>query len=144
MSLDLHQRRTRWLRGAIRRVCRAAAVAGLAGLLMSGQLSAQYTVVSPAGDTITVETAVVREMLDSTRALRRDLEEDPRVMYGIGYGDRATEENPAGDGASSARSASRVRSTTNTFAPARASRMPAAAPAGPAPTISTSGRSSIR
>ena len=94
MSFDPYQRRTFRLRYVFRRVCRAAALAGPACLLMSGPLSAQYRVVSPAGDTITVETAVVREMLDSTRALRRDLEEDPRVMYGIGYGDRATEENP--------------------------------------------------
>jgi hypothetical protein len=61
---------------------------------VSGQLPAQYRVVSPAGDTITIQTAAVREMLDSTRALRLDLEVDPRVLYGIGYGDRASEADP--------------------------------------------------
>lgn len=73
---------------------RAAALGGAACLLVPGSLPAQYRVVSPAGDTITIETDVLREMLDSTRALRLDLEEDPRVMYIIGYGDRASEVNP--------------------------------------------------
>ncbi len=77
-----------------RRACRAAVLAWAACLFVSGPLPAQYRVVSPAGDTITVETDVVREMLDSTRALRRDLEEDPRVLYAIGYGERVTEADP--------------------------------------------------
>lgn len=84
-------RRMRFLR---RRARGAAALGGVACLLVPGSLPAQYRVVSPAGDTITIETVMLREMLDSTRALRLDLEEDPRVLYVIGYGDRAMEANP--------------------------------------------------
>lgn len=94
MLFDRYTPRTMRMRSLHRGGRRAAVLAGAACLFVSGPLPAQYKVVSPAGDTITVETAVVREMLDSTRALRRDLEEDPRVLYGIGYGDRATEANP--------------------------------------------------
>ena len=39
------------------------------------------------------ETERVKVMLDTTRALRKDLEEDPRVMYALGFGDRATDQN---------------------------------------------------
>ncbi len=66
----------------------------VAVLIPSGSLQAQYKVVSPAGDSILLETLRVREMLDSTRALRLDLEEDPRVLYALGFGDAVTEENP--------------------------------------------------
>ena len=94
MSFDQYQHRTSRVRSVFRRLRRAATLAGPASLLVTGPLPAQYKVVSPAGDTIAVETEVVREMLDSTRALRRDLEEDPRVMYGIGFGDHVTETDP--------------------------------------------------
>jgi hypothetical protein len=93
MRFDQHESRKfgAWpLHGRVRR---AAVLAGAACLLVSGPLPAQYRVVSPAGDTITVETEAVREMLDSTRALRLDIEVDPRVLYAIGYGDPVTEEN---------------------------------------------------
>lgn len=66
----------------------------VAALVPSGRLQAQYRVVSPAGDTILLDTDRVREMLDSTRALRLDLEQDPRVLYALGYGDVVTGENP--------------------------------------------------
>ncbi len=74
---------------------RIAALALAVGLIPSGSLQAQYRVVSPAGDSILLGTDRVREMLDSTRALRRDLEEDPRVLYALGFGDGVTEVNPA-------------------------------------------------
>ena len=94
MRFDQLEFRNFWVRPFHRRVRRSAVVAGAACLLVSGPLPAQYRVVSPAGDTITVETDVVREMLDSTRALRHDIEVDPRVLYAIGYGEPVTEENP--------------------------------------------------
>lgn len=60
-------------------------------LLAPSSAAGQYRVVSPAGDSITLETESVRVMLDTTRALRKDLEEDPRVMYVLGFGERATD-----------------------------------------------------
>jgi len=94
MLFDQYEPRIFRVRSVHRRSCRAAVLSGIACLLVSVPLPAQYRVVSPSGDTITVETDVVREMLDSTRALRRDLEEDPRVLYAIGYGDGATDADP--------------------------------------------------
>lgn len=94
MLLDQFEPRIIKIRSLRQGARRAAALAGAACLLVSGSLPAQYSVVSPAGDTIILDTEMVREMLDSTRALRRDLEEDPRVLYAIGYGDGATEADP--------------------------------------------------
>ena len=94
MLFNHYETRSARVRSVCRKARRVAVLAGAACLVVTVPLSAQYRVVSPAGDTITVETEVVREMLDSTRALRRDLEEDPRVLYAIGYGDRATEADP--------------------------------------------------
>ena len=94
MRFDQQESRKFGARPLHGRVRRAAVLAGAACLLVSGPLPAQYRVVYPAGDTITVETEAVREMLDSTRALRLDIEVDPRVLYAIGYGDPVTEENP--------------------------------------------------
>jgi hypothetical protein len=68
-------------------------IAAVALLILPAPVSAQYRVVSPAGDSITLETERVKVMLDTTRALRKDLEEDPRVMYALGFGDRATDQN---------------------------------------------------
>ena len=60
-------------------------------LLAPSAAAGQYRVVSPAGDSLILETESVRVMLDTTRALRKDLEEDPRVMYALGFGERATD-----------------------------------------------------
>jgi hypothetical protein len=67
-------------------------VAMLALAVRPAPVSGQYRVISPAGDSITLETERVKVMLDTTRALRKDLEEDPRVMYALGFGARVTEE----------------------------------------------------
>ena len=63
-------------------------------LLAPSSAAGQYRVVSPAGDSMTLETESVKVMLDTTRALRKDLEEDPRVMYALGFGERATAREP--------------------------------------------------
>ena len=60
-------------------------------LLAPSSAAGQYRVVSPAGDSLTLATESVKVMLDTTRALRKDLEEDPRVMYVLGFGERATD-----------------------------------------------------
>ncbi|MDT8437279.1 MAG: hypothetical protein RRA92_11065 [Gemmatimonadota bacterium] len=56
---------------------------------------AQYAIVLPAGDSLRFELPEVRRMLDTTRALRRNLEEDPRVLYRIGFRDPVPAEAPA-------------------------------------------------
>jgi hypothetical protein len=42
---------------------------------------AQYVVTSPAGDSLVFEAAQLRAMLDTARAMRKDIEEDPHVLY---------------------------------------------------------------
>ncbi|MCL7967636.1 MAG: hypothetical protein M8835_12065 [marine benthic group bacterium] len=81
----------------MRQITDTLRLAFLALLALPASASGQYRVVSPAGDSITLETERVKVMLDTTRALRKDLEEDPRVMYALGFGERATErdEDPA-------------------------------------------------
>lgn len=61
---------------------------GVAGLLVLAAALAfppvctgQYVLVSPSGDSLTFEAAELREMLDTARAMRRDIEEDPHVLY---------------------------------------------------------------
>ncbi|MFO7586781.1 MAG: hypothetical protein R6X22_01795 [Gemmatimonadota bacterium] len=56
--------------------------------------SAQYRIVSPGADTLAFSSTEVRAMLDTTRALRADLERDPRVLYRLGFVDRVSEETP--------------------------------------------------
>lgn len=50
--------------------------------------------VSPGGDTLAFSEAALRQMLDTTRALRRDLEEDPRILYFTGTGPAVPSEEP--------------------------------------------------
>ena len=69
-------------------------IAAIAILVTPAIGRAQYRIVSPGADTLTWSTAEVRAMLDTTRALRADLEEDPRVLYDPRFGDRATEARP--------------------------------------------------
>lgn len=63
-------------------------------LSMPAAASAQYRIVSPGGDTLGFSSAEVRAMLDTTRALRADLELDPKVMYTLGFVDRVAEAEP--------------------------------------------------
>jgi hypothetical protein len=48
--------------------------------------SAQYSLETPGGDSLVFSLAQVQSMLDTTRALRRNLEEDPAVLYGTLFG----------------------------------------------------------
>ncbi|MEJ2482113.1 MAG: hypothetical protein P8049_03085 [Gemmatimonadota bacterium] len=77
----------------MKRISNAVRIATLALVTVAAPASGQYRVVSPAGDSITLATERVKVMLDTTRALRKDLEEDPRVMYALGFGARATDQN---------------------------------------------------
>jgi hypothetical protein len=61
---------------------RAAAVrAAACSMLLPGAAAAQYTVTAENGDSVQFESAALRAMLDTARALYADLEEDPRVAY---------------------------------------------------------------
>lgn len=55
---------------------------------------AQYRIASPGSDTLAFSASDVRAMLDTTRALRADLEEDPRVAYDLRFGERVSEARP--------------------------------------------------
>lgn len=57
---------------------------------------AQYALGAPSGAELVVPIETVREMLDSTRALYKDLEEDPRVLYRIDVGPSVPEKTPDG------------------------------------------------
>jgi hypothetical protein len=66
--------------GTLRRFAVAlAAAACLTAFPTPG--TAQYVLKSPSGDSLVFETATLRAMLDTTRALYADLEEDPLVLY---------------------------------------------------------------
>jgi hypothetical protein len=54
----------------------------------------QYRIIAPSGDTIVFTVDTLRRMLDSTRALYADLEEDPRVGYSLGFGEPVDAEEP--------------------------------------------------
>lgn len=57
--------------------------------------SAQHTIVSPSGDSLSFELPELRGMLETARALYADLEEDPRVLYRLGFGPPAERDAPA-------------------------------------------------
>ena len=59
----------------------AAIRAAVCLILLPGAAAAQYTVRAENGDTAQFESAALRAMLDTARALYADLEEDPRVAY---------------------------------------------------------------
>jgi len=59
----------------------AAMRAAVCSILLPGAAAAQYTVSAENGDTVQFESAALRAMLDTARALYADLEEDPRVFY---------------------------------------------------------------
>lgn len=48
--------------------------------------AAQYAITSPSGDSLSFELPELRGMLETARALYADLEEDPRVLYRLGFG----------------------------------------------------------
>ena len=61
---------------------RTAAIQAVAcSFLLPGSVSAQYTITAENGGTIQFESAALRTMLDTARALYLDLQEDPRVAY---------------------------------------------------------------
>ena len=53
-----------------------------------------YAIASPAGDSLAFALPDLRVMLDTARALYADLEEDPRVLYTLGFGPPVTVETP--------------------------------------------------
>ena len=50
-------------------------------VLIPATASAQYTITAENGDTVRFESAELRVMLDTARALWADLEQDPHVLY---------------------------------------------------------------
>lgn len=73
----------------------AAVLVATALVAMPGAAVAQYKLDSPAGEPLVFERDQVRGMLDTTRALYRNLEEDPAVLYALGVGASVPEDNPA-------------------------------------------------
>lgn len=80
-----------------RLVVRAGAAAVLlaaAAAMSPPRVEAQYAITSPSGDTLTFELPELRAMLETARALYADLEEDPRVLYRLGFGPAAERSAP--------------------------------------------------
>lgn len=70
------------------RVTRAALllIAVSCSLWLAGApLQAQQTLTAPSGEELSFTDESLREMLERSRSLRRILEQDPRVLYYIGY-----------------------------------------------------------
>jgi hypothetical protein len=65
----------------------AAIGACVCTVLLPGAAAAQYTLTAENGDTVQFESAALRIMLDTARALYADLEQDPHVAYmtPVGY-----------------------------------------------------------
>lgn len=69
---------------------------GAAAALLAGTLArpapaaAQARLSAPSGSTLVLEGERVREMLRQTRRLRQILEQDPRVLYYVGYGEEVS------------------------------------------------------
>lgn len=76
---------------SIGRMARRAAAWGtlsiLAPTVAAAPAAAQYVLEAPSGEQLTFTSDELRAMLDTTRALYRNLEEDPRVMYLLGFGE---------------------------------------------------------
>lgn len=62
------------------------ALAGLAMLASVAAPAAAQRSIATERDTVRFELAALRVMLDTARALRQDLEDDPRVLYSLGFG----------------------------------------------------------
>lgn len=56
----------------------------------------QYTLAAPSGEEVTFSEADVRRMLDTTRVLRTNLADDPRILYFLGNGPEMPADRPAG------------------------------------------------
>lgn len=77
---------------------RAGAALGFLLLLpaaLPAEATAQRRLVGPSGETLAVSEAALRRMLERTRELRRELEEDPRILYFTGTGPEVAGEDPA-------------------------------------------------
>ncbi|MDH3297977.1 MAG: hypothetical protein OEM96_06850, partial [Gemmatimonadota bacterium] len=59
------------------------ALAGLAMLASVAAPAAAQRSIATERDTVRFELAALRVMLDTARALRQDLEDDPRVLYSL-------------------------------------------------------------
>ena len=68
-----------------------AVLSALALTVVAGSATAQYVVEAPSGEQITFTGDELRAMLDTTRALYRNLEEDPSVMYVLGFSEAGAE-----------------------------------------------------
>lgn len=79
------------------RVIRAALllIAATCPLWIAGApLHAQQSITAPSGEELSFTEESLREMLDRSRTLRRILEQDPRVLYYIGYSSAADPLSP--------------------------------------------------
>lgn len=70
-------------------------VAALLAILGAGPAPAQHRLTAPSGEELAFPAERLRAMLDTTRALRRDLEEDPRIGYYLDVGPPAPADSPA-------------------------------------------------
>lgn len=69
----------------------AAVLGSLALLFLPAAAGAQYVITAPSGAEITFSSDELRTMLDTTRALFRNLEEDPSVMYALGFSETGSQ-----------------------------------------------------
>ncbi|MEN8143729.1 MAG: hypothetical protein ABFS14_02150 [Gemmatimonadota bacterium] len=65
---------------------RVGALAAVLFLVFADEARSQYAMTAPSGREISFSAEQVRTFLDSARALRADLEEDPRVLYMLDFG----------------------------------------------------------
>lgn len=72
----------------------ALAVLAASSAASPAPAAAQYAIASPSGDTLSFELPRLRGMLETARALYADLEEDPRVLYRLGFGAAAERDAP--------------------------------------------------
>lgn len=72
----------------------AGLVLAAIGAAPSTAAAQEHVLVSPAGDTLAFELGELRVMLEEARVLYADLEEDPRVLYYLGFGPPVPAEAP--------------------------------------------------
>ena len=73
---------------------RRAATIGLLLLALPAPAAAQHALVSPSGDSLTFARPELRTMLETARVLYADLEQDPHVLYSLGFGPRVEPSAP--------------------------------------------------
>lgn len=66
----------------------------IACLLVPSPAMGQYKLTAPSGAELVFSEEALRRMLDTTRALRRDLSEDPQILYFLGTGSEVTSDAP--------------------------------------------------